>query len=381
MGTRHRPSVRGMLFAALAFGALALAGCSTLPASTLDTYGDHARRIYELLVPIAWMALAVFLVVEGALIYTVLRYRRRAAGTMPRQVHGNTKVEIMWTIAPALIVVIISVLTFRTQAANSQMPADALQVRAIGHQWWFEFRYPEQGAELDPADCTKSDPKECPKRADLVTASDLYIPVGRPVTVQLEAVDVMHNFWVPKLAGKTYMIPGKINYLTFTAEQAGIYRAVCAEFCGEAHALMRFRVIALEQAEYDSWVAQHRVAPVIGGNGVLGGDPNRGKELFLNARNLCITCHVIDGTGAKGIVGPNLSYYGSRQTIAAGIMPYSPENLERWLKHGYELKPGNLMSRVLTRDWIAANLTDQDIKDLVAYLDSMKVSIASPPAR
>ena len=365
MGTRHRPPVRWMLYAVLAFGALALAGCSTLPASTLDTYGDHARRIHELLVPIAWMALAVFLVVEGALIYTVLRSRRRAAGTMPRQVHGNTNVEIMWTIAPALIVVVVSVLTFRTQAANSQMPADALKIHAVGHQWWFEFRYPEQGID----------------GADLVTASDMYIPVGRPVTVQLEAADVMHNFWVPKLAGKTYMIPGKTNYLTFTAEQPGIYRAVCAEFCGEAHALMRFRVIALEPAEYDSWVAQHRVAPVIGGGGVLGGDPNRGKELFLNARKLCITCHVVDGTGAKGVIGPNLSYYGSRQTIAAGIMPYSPENLERWLKHGYEIKPGNLMSRVLTRDWIAANLTDQDIKDLVAYLDSMKVNVALPPAR
>jgi cytochrome c oxidase subunit 2 len=357
--------VRRVQTALLLTLALALAGCSTLPATTLDTYGDHARRIYDLLVPIAWMGLAVFILVEGILVYTVLRYRRRPDSPIPAQVHGNTRVEIMWTIAPALVVLVIAVLTFRTQAENSVMPADALQVTAVGHQWWFEFQYPGEGAEGNA----------------LITASDMYIPVGRSVTVSLEATDVMHNFWVPKLAGKTYMIPGKTNYITFMAEQPGVYRAVCAEFCGEAHALMRFRVIALEPAEFEQWLAQRRSAPALTAAAGLPGDPARGQAVFLDARKQCISCHAVDGTDARGVIGPNLTYYGSRLTIGAGILDYSPENLDRWLREAYHLKPGNLMSRVITPQWIATNLTDQEIADLVAYLDSMKTTVALPPAR
>ncbi|HMO55998.1 MAG TPA: cytochrome c oxidase subunit II [Roseiflexaceae bacterium] len=360
MRTRHRPLGRQLRIALITIAALVLAGCSTLPATTLDTYGDQARRIYDLLIPIAWMALAVFIVVEGILLYTVIRYRRRPDSGIPAQVHGNTRVEIMWTIAPALIVLVIAVLTFRTQAENAVMPADALKVTAVGHQWWFEFKYPGEAAD----------------GGDLITASDMYIPVGRSVTVQLEAKDVMHNFWVPKLAGKTYMIPGKTNYITFMAEQPGIYRAVCAEFCGEAHALMRFRVIALDPAEYEGWLEQRRAPPA-----AATGDPARGEAIFLDARKQCISCHAVDGTAARGNIGPNLSYYGSRLTIGAGILPYSTENLDLWLREAYHLKPGNLMSRVISQQWIAANLTDQEIADLVAYLDSMKMSVALPPAR
>lgn len=367
----HPRSLSRLVGPVLLIGSLfALAACANTPGNTYDPQGDHARRIYELLIPIWWMALGVFVVVQGLLVYAVWRFRRRpGSAAMPAQVHGNTQVEILWTVAPAIIVLVIAVLTFRTQAANAVMPADALRVTAVGHQWWFEFQYPELGAEGKP----------------IVTASDMYIPVGRPVTVVLEAKDVIHNFWVPKLAGKTYMIPGKTNYLTFTAEQPGIYRAVCAEFCGEAHALMRFRVIAVDAAEFDRWVAQKRVPPpapsgTLTVNG-LTGDAARGQALFLDARKQCISCHAVEGTNARGAIGPNLTYYGSRQTIAAGILPYSPENLGRWLHEAPGLKPGNLMSRVLTPQWIKANLSDQEIADLVAYLDSMKVSVALPPER
>jgi cytochrome c oxidase subunit 2 len=347
-----------------------LTACSAGPGDTYDPYGDNARRIYELLIPIWWMALGVFVIVEGLLIYAIWRFRRRPGSTaMPAQVHGNTQVEILWTIAPAIIVLVIAVLTFRTQAANAVMPEDALRIKAIGHQWWFEFQYPDLGAEGKP----------------LVTASDMYIPVGRPVTVVLESQDVIHNFWVPKLAGKTYMIPGKTNFLTFTADQPGIYRAVCAEFCGEAHALMRFRVIAVDESEFARWIDQKKAPPsapagTLAVNG-LTGDAARGQAIFLDARKQCIACHAVEGTNACGLIGPNLTYYGSRQTIAAGILPYSPENLARWLREAPKLKPGNLMSRALTPQWIKANLSDQEIADLVAYLDSMKVSVALPPER
>jgi cytochrome c oxidase subunit 2 len=317
------------------------------------------------MVPIFWAALGVFVVVEGILLYSVLRFRQRSENeAIPAQIHGNTRIEILWTIAPALILLVIAVLTFRTQAENSILPANSLHVTAVGHQWWFEFQYPAQGAEGAP----------------LVTASDMYIPVGRSVIVTLKGADVVHNFWIPKLAGKTYMIPGKVNYITFTAEEPGIYRAVCSEFCGEAHALMRFRVIALPDAEYNSWVEQMRAPPAAptAGAAALNGDAARGQAIFLDAKRLCITCHAVDGTAAKGVVGPNLTHYGSRLTIAAGLLPNTPENLSRWIHNPGEVKPGNIMARQITPQWVQTNLTEQDIADLVAYLESMKVAVNLP---
>lgn len=374
MRTPRRPIARLLLFAALVGLPLLLAACAGPQAhqTTVIAEGDHAQRILDLLVPIAWMALVVFVVVEGILIYTVWRFRRRS-NAIPAQIHGNTQIEIMWTIAPALIVLVIAVLTFRTQAetaAITRNPQNAVEVTAVGHQWWFEFRYPGLGQA----------------EAALVTASDMYVPVGRPVRITLQSVDVIHNFWVPRLAGKTYMIPGKTNYLAFTATEPGIYRAVCAEFCGEAHALMRFRVIAVPEAEFQSWVQQKAQPPAPPAAGTLGvgnltGDAAAGQAVFLDATNQCITCHAVAGTAAQGVIGPNLTYYGSRRTVAAGLLPYSPENVSEWLHRAYELKPGNLMSRVITPEWIQKNLTDQEIADLVAYLDSMKVSVNLPPEK
>lgn len=372
MRTPRRLLIRYLRLTALITALLALAACAGPQATqtTVIPQGDHAQRIYDLLVPIFWMAIAVFIVVEGLLIYTVWRFRRRS-NAIPAQIHGNTRIEILWTIAPALIVLVIAVLTFRTQAATAEItrnPQNAVEITAIGHQWWFQFRYPGAGAGGD----------------DLVTASDMYIPIGRPVKITLQGADVIHNFWVPKLAGKTYMIPGKTNYLAFTAEQPGIYRAVCAEFCGVQHALMRFRVIAVPEEEFQSWLAQQAVAPAAPTTGALtigalSGDPTRGQAIFLDARKQCISCHAVAGTAAQGVIGPNLTYYGSRQTIAAGVLPYSPENLSDWLHRAYEIKPGNLMSRVITPQWIQNNLSEQEIADLVAYLDSMKVSVNLPP--
>jgi cytochrome c oxidase subunit II len=357
----------GLLAAAM----FSLAACASAvgldgPASTLNPAGDQARRIEELMAPIFWMGLVVFIVVEGILVYTVVRFRRKPNSGIPAQVHGNTQIEIAWTIAPALIAVVVSVLTFRVQAANAVLPANSLHITAVGHQWWFEFQYPAQGAE-DKA---------------LLTATDMYIPVGQPVIVTLKGADVIHNFWIPKLAGKTYMIPGKTNYLAFTAEQPGVYLAFCSEFCGEAHALMRFRVIALPQDQYDRWLTQAKTPPPETASGavVLNGDPGRGQAIFLDAKRQCVSCHAVDGSAAKGVVGPNLTYYGSRTTIAAGVLPNTPENLAQWIRTPNAIKPGNLMGRVLTPAWVQQNLSEQDIADLVAYLHSMKISVDLPVA-
>lgn len=366
-----RPLTRFLKAGVLVGVLLLLAACSSVemfdgPATTLDPAGDHARRIVNLMTPIFWMALAVFVVVEGLLLYTVIRFRKRPNSGIPAQIHGNTRIEIAWTIAPALIALVIAVLTFRTQAEQAVMPANALHITAVGHQWWFEFQYPERGAD----------------GANLVTATDMYIPVGQPVIVTLKGADVIHNFWVPRLAGKTYMIPGKTNYLAFTAEEEGIYRAVCSEFCGEAHALMRFRVIALPPDQFQNWVQQAATpppAPVAAG-AAPAGDPIRGQALFADPTKQCASCHTIDGTEARGILGPNLTYFGSRTTIAAGLLDNTPENLTAWIHNPSEIKPGNLMGRVITPQWISQNLTEQDIADLVAYLQGMKLSVPMPVA-
>jgi cytochrome c oxidase subunit 2 len=360
---------------ALLFGSMmVLASCTNLPATTMYTYGDHANRILnDVMMPVFWMAVAVFVIVQGALVYTVIRFRsKKPDAPIPVQTHGNTNVEIAWTIAPAIVVLIVTVLSFRVQAANSYQPPEAIKIFAVAHQWWFEFQYDVSNEECNPFSGAKS------SEDALVTASDLYIPVGQSVQIQLEAADVMHNFWVPKLAGKTYMIPGKTNYLAFKAEEPGIYRAFCAEFCGEAHAQMRFRVIALAPDEYAAWKTSYKKDPVIssGQINVLGliGDVNRGEALFAEPKKQCISCHIISGTAAKGKIGPNLTHYGSRLTIAAGVLPYSTDNLALWMQNPEAVKQGNLMGRVIKQ----GTLTDQEVADLTAYLDSMKLPVTKP---
>jgi cytochrome c oxidase subunit II len=354
------PVVSLSLFAA----SLLLAACGeNLPATTTYPAGDHAQRIYDLMVPVFWAALAVFVIVEGVLIYSVIRFRQRSANdAIPAQIHGNTRIEILWTIAPALILLVIAVLTFRTQAINSTQPADALKIQVIGHQWWWEVRYPEQ---------------------NVITANDIYIPTGRPVQFEMTSVDVIHDPWAPKLAGKTDAIPGKLNYYSFTTNQPGVYRGLCAEFCGEQHAVMRFRVVAVEPAAFDQWTQAHQqpVGPNLqpGANAQLGtGDPARGQQAFLNTRNLCVTCHRIEGyKEAVGVTGPNLTYFGNRTTIGAGALPNTPENLAAWLRNPGAIKSGNLMATVIK----PGTISEQDIQDIVAFLESQTIPVERPPER
>ena len=351
MSIRRQLPIRLLLFAYLICAALVLAACGPdVPATTLIPKGTHAQRVYDLLVPIFWAAVAVFVVVESMLVYSVIRFRRRPDAAIPVQIHGNTRIEILWTVAPALILLVIAVLTFSTQAANSVQPPQALQIEVIGHQWWWEFKYPSLG---------------------VVTANDVYVPVGQDVTFNQTSIDVIHAPWMPKIAGKTDAIPGHTNFVSFQANQEGIYRGLCAEFCGEEHALMRFRVVAVQQAVFDQWVAQQKVAPA-----PPTGDALRGQQVFLSAQKGCIGCHSINGTTAEGVTGPNLTYLGSRETIAAGTLPNTPENLATWLRDPGAVKPGNIMSTVVKKGW----LSEQEIADLITYLESMQLTITKPPA-
>ncbi|GIV96436.1 MAG: cytochrome c oxidase subunit 2 [Herpetosiphonaceae bacterium] len=307
-----------------------LAACGTEPQSILDPKSNNAREIHNLGKIFYWSALAVFVLVEGALVYTIIRYRQ-SKNPEPFHIHGNTKVEIAWTIAPAILVAFLAIMTYSTQAKITTFPENPFVVRAIGHQWWWEFEYPELG---------------------ISTAGDMYIPAGRDIKVELQSKDVVHSFWVPKLMGKTDTLPGLTNYLWFNAEEPGEYYGQCAEFCGEQHALMRFKVIARPQAEFDAWAAAMKEPP----------------PAPPQSAGLCLGCHTFDAT-KPSTVGPNLRNFGSRAWIAAGALENTPEHLAAWLHNPEAVKPGNLMSTVVK----PGVLTDAQIQELVTYLERLKV--------
>lgn len=316
-----------------------LAACGrNLPQDSLDPAGPYAEKIHALFVPVFWIAAGVFFLVEGALVYLLLRYRRRRdRDAIPPQVHGNTRLEIAWTILPAVILTAIAVPTVRTIFELARVPDEALEVRVIAHQWWWEFRYSDLEVE---------------------TANELHIPTDRPVVVRLESADVIHSFWVPRLAGKQDNVPGRTNTLVLQADEPGTYRGQCAEFCGLSHANMRFRVIAEEPAQFEAWVqAQRRPA-----EDPPGGLATMGAELFQTVG--CAACHTIGGTPAQGQVGPDLTHIASRTTFAGATFDRTEENLARWLDNPDAMKPGAKMPDL--------GLTPEQIEALVAYLGTLE---------
>jgi len=329
-----------------------LAACATgAPQSTLDPRGYHARHIYDDLfwwVMIA--ALAVFFAVEAVIVYAVWRFRARPGDPLPAQIHGNTTLEITWTIIPAIILIVILLFTFNTQRILANPPElaeagrNALNIRVVGHQWWWEFQYPDLA---------------------VTTANELHLPVGVPVRVELESADVIHSFWVPYIAGKQDAIPGRVNPLIIQADEADTYSGQCAEFCGIEHALMRFQVVSESQSEFNSWAQNQRAIPGFAATPTAGGQQSlvsQGAQVFANGA--CVTCHTLRGTPAQAKIGPDLTHFGSRKSLAANTLPNTPENLAKWLRNPQAVKPGNDMPNL--------NLSDQDVDALVAYLESLK---------
>jgi cytochrome c oxidase subunit 2 len=321
--------------------ALGLVACSgTLPQSTLHPISDFGQRIDDLFRRIFWFAVGVFVVVESLLVYAVIRFRDRGEEGRPEPVHGNTKLEIAWTLAPAVILVLIAVPTIRTIFVVDNPPpaADrALQVDVIGHQWWWEFRYPSLG---------------------VVTADELHVPVGRTVELNLTSADVIHSFWVPRIGGKRDVIPGHKNMLWFTVDSAGEYPGQCAEFCGEEHALMRALAIAQDPASFQAWADSQKLdAPEPTDSLAI-----EGKQLFTNG--ICISCHTVRGTQAQGIVGPDLTHVGSRQTLVATVMENTPDNMFHWINNPDSVKPGTKMK--------FPKLPEDQVRKIVAYLQSLK---------
>ena len=319
---------------------LVLAGCGLLdsPATTLLPRSDFGWISHRIFLQILRWDAAIFLVVQLLLLVAVLRFRERDPETVPRQVRGSAPLEIAWTLIPAVILTFIAFPTvaaiFRTQAAP---PKDALRVKVIGHQWWWEFQYPELG---------------------IVTASDLHVPAGRAVSLEIASADVIHSFWVPRLGGKRDAIPGGVTRIVLTADAPGEYYGQCAEFCGASHANMRHLAIVHAPEAFAAWAAKQKEPALTPPD---GSPAAAGREVFRTGT--CVGCHTVRGMSAGGI-GPDLTHVGSRRTIAGGILPNTPENLARWVRHAPAVKPGSLMPE--------QKLSDPEVAALVAYLQSLQ---------
>ena len=333
------------------------------PQSVLHPLGEFARITDAVFMQTVWWATLVFVLVQGALLYAMYRFRGRPGDAEPEQVHGNTTLEIVWTIIPAVILAVIAVPTVKAIFKTNEVPGDnPLTVEVIGHQWWWEFRYPE---------------------FNLTTANELHVPINRPVQLKMGSADVLHSFWVPQFAGKRDVFPNRETRIWFVAERAGNYPAQCAEFCGIQHGKMAYRVVASEQPEFDSWVAKMRTfaaappAPAPAGQDTVrttsagasveqtAQDPAtaEGQKLFL-AKG-CAGCHSLVALNApKGMLGPNLANIGARTWIAAGTLPNTDENLARWIRVPQEIKQGVLMPNL--------GLSETESQAIAAYLRSIR---------
>ncbi len=333
-------TVMTALVAVLAVPAFAQEGTPPQP-SALNPAGPNSAVIANLFNIVLIMASVVFVVVEGLIVFSAFRFRRRAKdASEPTQVHGNTKAEIAWTILPAMIVVTLFVLALQGLQALDTKPAqaaDQMTVKVIGHQFWWEYQYPDLG---------------------ITTATDLVIPTGKVVNLEISSMDVIHSFWVPQLNGKTDAFPNHVNYTWIQANTPGTYYGQCAELCGASHANMRVVVVAKTPDEFDQWVKQQQAGPAEPTDALA----QQGQQTFMTGA--CIGCHTINGTSASGKVGPNLTHVGSRTSIAGGMLNNTEGNLRRWLTNPPLVKPGSIMPNL--------NLTATEIDALVAYLQSLK---------
>jgi cytochrome c oxidase subunit 2 len=324
--------------------AAAAGGCAgrDLPMTTLAPKSDLAQWIYDLFVQVTMWDALILVIVVGAFVLALFFFSTRVGeAAPPKSAASDLGLEAAWTIGPALVVLMISIPTVRTVFRSQPRipPANALTIRVVGHQWWWEFRFPDSG---------------------VVTANELHIPVGRPIRLELVSADVIHSFWVPQLGGKRDLVPGQVNELVFEARETGAFPGQCAEFCGDSHANMRFRVMVETPEQFAQWLDHQKAAPALA-DAITDPSAAEGARIFANSP--CVTCHRIDGV-SKGYIAPDLSHFGSRTTLAGAIMPNTPDNVARWIVDPQAEKPGALMP--------ALGLQGRELENLVAYLESLK---------
>jgi cytochrome c oxidase subunit 2 len=345
---------------------LLLAGCAgDAPQDTLKPEGAIARTQDNLFKPIFYLAVVpVFVLVQGLIIATVIRHRHRPGRPDPVQVHGNTKLEIGWTAAPALILLFAAVPTINTIFDIAREPKDPLQVEVYGHLWWWEYIYPEQEGITQP----------------ISTANELHIPIDRPVRLTLRTVEpglppgpngelaqgVIHSFWVPKLAGKQDVVPGRDNKLTIEADKPGQrYLGQCAEYCNLSHANMRLAVKTHTAPDFEAWVASQQRAAAKPASGMAA----EGFEIFTG-KGGCLACHSVTGIeGAVSRVGPNLTHLKSRDRFAGYIHENTPENLRKWVDNPSAMKPMRPDKGTGMPD---QGLSPEELDQIVAYLETLK---------
>ena len=363
-------------------GFAACTGGTEYPQTTFHPVTQYGEMLNAVFLNTFWWTIGILVLVLVLIIYVVFRFRERPGMPRPKQIHGNTQIEILWTIVPAIIVVFIAVPTvqtiFETQRRASE---EALTIEVIGHQWWWEFNYPEQGVR---------------------TANLFYVPIGRQIHLQMHSADVVHSFWIPRLGGKRDVVPlarahegqePRYNHIVFTVDSAGTYSGQCAEFCGAAHAIMMTTAVAVAPAEFDQWVASMQHAPpppppapdtvaatvtdtatvqqAPAGQPALDPVAEQGRAIFL--RSACVACHAVSNTTAQGRVGPSLTRFGLRPTVGAGARPNTQENVEAWIRNPRALKAGTLMpgAQEAAAGFPPTGLSDEEIRAVATYLRSL----------
>ena len=306
--------------------------------NSLDPQSPQAREIFNLGIISTIIFVLIFVIVAGAIVYAILRFRGREGEPDPKQIAENKIVEITWTLIPFLIVLFLFGLTLRAMSVVDPPPAPTPDLIITGHQFWWQADYPASG---------------------VVAANEIHIPAGKPLSVLLDSKDVLHEFWVPKLTRKMTNVPGQKNHIWLQADKPGVYIGQCSEFCGTQHAWMRILLVAEEPSKFEQW----QRAQLEPSHTPTSDAASKGLALFQTST--CINCHAIHGvTGANSRVAPDLTHVASRKRLAAGVLENTPENMRRWLKSPQHIKPGALMPDFY--------LTDQQLDELSEYLETLR---------
>jgi cytochrome c oxidase subunit 2 len=328
--------------------ALLLTGCGDPNLSALHPRGPVAREQLNLIILSLGIMIFVLVIVFAIYFYVLIRFRKRIGDdSIPEQVQGNHILEIIWTVVPIILLLVIAVPTVKytfKHATDYRKDKDAIHIQVVGHQFWWQFKYGD---------------------FDINTASELLIPIKKNISFEINSADVNHSFWVPSLAGKIDANPGdgSVNVNYFSADEPGIYQGKCAELCGASHALMDFKVKAVPQAEFDAWIQKMKAPPA-----PVPADAVVGEQIF---KDNCLSCHAVESNGAG--VGPNLNGFANRLEVA-GILPrgvHNDESIAKWIGNPNDVKPGTLMPQVKDKE-TDAPLSKEKIAELVKYLNTLK---------